>query len=1035
MKPAELYVTELATYYADEQSSEHSYRTPLQNYLATIFPSAEGYEIQHDPRAEKGNKPDYFIRKKGGVPLLYIEVKSPGTDLDKIERSEQATRYFGYTNLIISDYAEFRFYRNGEPYDEPITLARLDKRTRSLAPTPEAEERLARTMQDFVTSHKEPILHGKHLAKIMGGRAQRIRDNVLALLGSEREARTDLEAMMRFIKEHLITNFEPSDFADMYAQTIVYGLFAARHHDSTADTFTRHEAQSLVPKSNPFLRQFFGHIAGPSFPKQLEIIVDELCEVFAHANVKVLMEEYFKQGTLDGGTVESPDPVIHFYEDFLREYNPQKKMEMGVFYTPVPVVRFIVRGVDELLKKEFGIERGLSDNQKIPIEKTGLGKNQKEVTDKVEVHRVQVLDVATGTGTFLNETIKYIYDASTNIHGRWTSYVEDHVLPRLHGFELMMASYTIAHLKLGMTLAKEGVLEFKHRLGVYLTNTLDDAHDLPFTSSLFGVVESIAAESKKASEVKRETPIMVVMGNPPYSGISQNKHYTANDAYKVEPGGTQKLQERKHWLDDDYVKFIRFGEEMIEKNGEGIVAMITAHGYLDNPTFRGMRWHLRKTFDAIYVLDLHGNSNKKEVSPDGSADHNVFDIKTGVAIIFGVKKKRESAAGEKPLATVYHAELWGNRKGKFGVLNTEGIQDLGWSTLAPSADAWRIEGEGRSEYSRGFSVAELFPKNTTGIVTARDSVVIDTDRTTLLKRIQTFAESDMSENELRRYLFPDKKDGKYKAGDTRGWKLMEARKKIHHLDHNTQIQPIAYRPFDTRYCYYHPDMVDWGRFEVMKNLVKGKNFSLVVMRQASDDSGYNHTIATNLICDNRYMFSGKGITIQAPLYLYDNNEKISNLNHEIVNAIEGVVGTTTPEDIFDYVYATLHSPSYRTMYGEFLKQDFPRVPYPQSKEVFWELVGHGGSVAFPIAGSNEVGKPIFKNSRIYLNDSQYWEGECVTKDVFEFYIGGYQPAQKYLKDRKGRILTTAEFENYEAMLRALSETIKVMRDIDTIKFF
>lgn len=513
MPPTQTYLTELARYYADTTSSEYSYRTPLQTYLEAIFPKDERFHIQHDARSVAGNKPD-FIVLRDGVPLLYIEVKKPGEDLDKLERSSQAARYFGYTNLVLSDYAEFRFYRNGERYDEPISLATVDATNKTLAQHPEQGKRLRHTLRDFIESQKEPITHGAHLAKIMGGKAQRIRDNVIAFLESESTQRDELEKMRRFIRDHLISDFTTEDFADMYAQTLVYGLFAARYNDETLDTFSRQEARDLVPTTNPFLRQFFEHIGGAGFPTRLELIVDELCAVFAHADVRALMEEYFKQLKLDGGFEESPDPVIHFYEDFLREYDPTKKMEMGVFYTPLPVVRFIVRGIDQLLGREFGIERGLADTSTVPVTTTTTDDRGKAHKETNELHRVQLLDVAVGTGTFLNETVRHVHTAEAHNQGRWEAYVNEHLLPRLHGFELMMASYTIAHLKLAMTLRHTGAQKLSTRLGVYLSNTLDEPHNVPLTDSLFGVTGSIAEESKLAAEVKRERPIMVVMGNP-----------------------------------------------------------------------------------------------------------------------------------------------------------------------------------------------------------------------------------------------------------------------------------------------------------------------------------------------------------------------------------------------------------------------------------------------------------------------------------------------------------------------------------------
>lgn len=1040
MNPTSLYLADIARYFSDAASSEMSYRTPCQNYLKTIFPESAGYKIQHDQKSVGGNKPDFIIYR-GDVPLLYIEVKDPSkasSDLDKIEKSEQATRYYGYTNLILSDYTEWRFYRNGQSYTEPIKLATLNRAQKTLIEHPEVGDRLATTMREFVASQKEPIRSGKHLAKIMGGKAQRIRENLLALLSSDDDRKAELVKMQRFIASHLIANFSDANFADMYAQTLVYGLFAARYNDQTLESFTRQEARDLVPATNPFLKSFFEHISGSSFPKKLEIIVNELCEVFGHADVRMLMEEYFKQLTLDGGEADVPDPVIHFYEDFLREYDAKKKMEMGVFYTPAPVVRFIVRGLDYLLKREFGITRGLADSSKVKVQKKGIGKGGKETTDMVEVHKVQVLDVAVGTGTFLNETVRFIHEQEKHNQGRWNAYVNDDLLPRLHGFELMMASYTIAHLKLAMTLTQSGVTAFKKRLGVYLSNTLDDAHDVGMMDSLFpGIVGSISHESKLASEVKREHPIMVVLGNPPYSGISQNKHYTGNDVYKVEPGGG-KLQERKHWLDDDYVKFIRFAESMVEKNGEGVIGMITAHGYIDNPTFRGMRWHLRKTFDAIYVLDLHGNSNKKETSPDGSEDKNVFDIKTGVSIMFGVKKSSDGKA-KKELATVYQADLYGKRANKFAVLEESGIDSIVWNTLPAEAEIWKVEGEGRVSYEKGFSVAELFPINTTGIVTMGDSFIIDEDKMTLQNRVEEFLETPINEETLK---------NKYALGKNYAKWIIDNKTQIE--NDAQKIVPLAYRPFDMRYTYFDNKLVWRTRTEKLKHLVNKINVGLIASR-INRQASLGYFFVSNTLTDFHILDNARDSTSVFPLYLYENDEKIPNLKREIVVAIEAVVGVTTPEDMLDYVYAVLHSPAYREKYSEFLKSDFPRVPYPGegsgvTKEIFWKLVAQGrylrelhllthssvrqAITTFPVAGTDTVEKISWRNDRVYINDEQYWEG--VSKAVFDFYIGGYQPAQKYLKDRKGRQLTTPEFENYERMIVSLSETIKIIQTIDEI---
>ena len=461
----------------------------------------------------------------------------------------------------------------------------------------------------------------------------------------------------------------------IYAETITYGMFAARLHDDTLDTFSRQEALEKLPKSNPFLRGLFQFIAGYDIPDRLRYVVDDLAEVLRASDPHSLFEDF-------GKFTARNDPFIHFYETFLAAYNPKKRKARGVWYTPEPVVDFIVRAVDDVLKSEFGIADGLADTEKVTVDwDTGETKNGKPVTIKKDVHRVQILDPATGTGTFLAKTVQTIADrVKKRAPGKWSSYVEEELLPRLHGFELLMASYAMCHMKLDMQLTESGYVPSKNppRLSVWLTNALEPAErevkDLFF--------QQLADEARGASEVKRQSPIMCVIGNPPYSGESANKgDHIMNlmEAYKKEPGGKERLKERNpKWINDDYVKFIRMSEDLIAKNPSGgVLGFITNHGYLDNPTFRGMRWHLLKTFDKIWVLDLHGNAKKKEVSPDGSQDKNVFDIQQGVALIVAVRK----GAGSDKLAEVRHGDLWGSRKAKSEQLGSSEKAMLAQSAL------------------------------------------------------------------------------------------------------------------------------------------------------------------------------------------------------------------------------------------------------------------------------------------------------------------------------------------------------------------
>lgn len=1031
----EKYLKNISVKFSDKMTSEMGYRTDFENLLESIFPKEQKYHIHHDAKAIDGNKPD-FVVLKNTIPVLYIENKDIGVVLDKIEKSNQIDRYFGYDNLILTDYVEFRFYRNGEKYGEPIKIANYNITSRTIEPIPENFSVLKKTILDFTLSHKEPIKRGKHLAQIMGGKAQRIRDNVRDMLTSDSDRYTELLNIKKVVTENLVSSLKDEDFADMYAQTLVYGLFTARYNDKTDDTFSRAEARDLVPKINPFLHSFFDHIAGASFPERLRFIVDELCEVFTHADVQKILYDFY------GKEKDNKDPIIHFYEDFLKEYDSKKKMDMGVFYTPRPVVQFIVRGVDQILKKEFGLVKGLADTEKIQVKskevyraqkftKAEMSKDGKLVEIEKKYHKVQVLDIATGTGTFLNEVITHIHTSFVGQEGRWESYVKENLLPRLHGFELMMASYTIAHLKLGMTLVDSGVTNLNQRLGVYLTNTLDEPKDYSNQGSLFGFMDAIAEESKNASRVKSEYPIMCVIGNPPYSGISQNKDYTDNSVYKVEPGGKTKLQERKNWLDDDYVKFIRFGENLIEKNGEGIIAMITAHGYIDNPTFRGMRWHLRNTFDKIYVVDLHGSANKKETTPNGGKDENVFDIKTGVSIIFGVKKINTE---DKRLADVYKFDLYGLREEKFEALENASFENVKWQRLPEETELWILEGKGKTEYMKGFSVAEMFPKNTTGIVTMGDSFIVDENRETLTKRVDEFLYNDISEADLK---------NKYGLGKNYGKWIIDNKKKIEN-DHS-KIVLLAYRPFDVRYTYFDNNLVWRPRTEVMQHFVNRENLGIIFAR-SQRNSDFNAIFISNAISEAKCGESSVQSS-SSPLYLYtDQNEKVPNLNKEIWGKINDVVGETTPENILDYIYSVLHSPTYREKYKEFLKIDFPRVPYPESKERFFALAKLGEKLrgfhlmtdpevnnfitTFSESGTNEIEKISYKDGKLFINENQYFGN--VPEIAWNFYIGGYQPAQKWLKDRKEKTLTNEDIEHYQKMIKVLIETDRVMKEIDMI---
>lgn len=1031
----ESYFSSLSEKFLTGQAREHAYRPVFESLIHSLDVSLK---IVNDPsRSEHGN-PD-FVFLRGDITVGYTETKDIGVNLDETEKSEQMERYLGYSNLILTDYLEFRFFKNGARYGESIRIGSVV--SGKLIASPKAFGTLADALSDFLKGEPEPIKSGKRLAEIMGGKARRIRDNIRQFLATESDRNAELVRVYQTIKKLLVHDLAPDAFADMYAQTLVYGLFVARYHDKTQKDFSRQEARDLIPASNPFLQHFFDHIAGPNFDKRLGYIVNELCDVFSCADVSALMHQYFSKNSNVGGA----DPVIHFYEDFLKEYDSEQRKKLGAFYTPLPVVRFIIRAVDYVLENDFGLAKGLADTEKNAVTVTVQGKKVKE-----KIHRVQILDPAVGTGTFLNEAIRLIHTRFTDQAGRWKAYVDDDLLPRLYGFELMMTPYTIAHLKLSMMLRETGYETFNKRLGIYLTNSLEEGVQIgdDLFSSL-GLLETIAHEADEAGRIKREKPIMVIVGNPPYSGVSSNETDYANrlvEKYKVEPGGKIKLQERKHWLNDDYVKFIAFAEDMIEKNGEGIVAMITNNGYLDNPTFRGMRWHLLQTFDSIYVLDLHGNAKKKETTETSGKDENVFDIQQGVAILLAVK-----IGSKKRGVNVFRADIKGLRTEKYEFLDKHLMSNVVWKKVSPGEPEYLFAVDDgasvRGEYEKGFLLGELFIESVSGIVTARDALVIDASKEALTRRITMFADLSRSDSEVRQEFFGRKKSGKYLSGDTRGWKLGEARKSIASNDHDSLVQRIAYRPFDLRWIYYDSHMVDWGREKLMYNFLRGDNIGLVCVRQVKTSKNFQHVFVANSIVESTLISNRTSeIDYVYPLYLYKNGERIVNLNADVVRAVEGIVGVTTPEDMFDYVYAMLRSVVYCQKFSNLLKRDFPRVPYPKDAKQFTALVSLGRELrklhllespkvnnfitTYPNDGTNIVESVDYKGSNVYLNKEQYFGG--VPEAAWNFWIGSYQPAQKWLKDRKGSSLTNADIEHYQKIIVTLVETQKLITKIDEV---
>ncbi|MDY0216109.1 MAG: type ISP restriction/modification enzyme [Bacteroidales bacterium] len=1054
----EQYIDNINQRYKLGIATEHTFRGDLQQLIESLVPEIRA---TNEPKRQSCGAPDYILTYKD-IPIGFIEAKDIGDkDLDGVKKAgnkEQFDRYkASLNNLIFTDYLDFHLYFDGQ-YITKIAIGELtEKGIKSL---PENFDRFENLLREFCTHIGQTIKSSKKLAEMMAGKARLLSDIIEKALTSDEENCEDstLKDQMNAFKDILIHDITPKGFADVYAQTIAYGMFAARLHDQTLGTFSRQEAAELIPKSNPFLRKLFGYISGPDIDDRIKWIVDGLADVFLASNVEEILKNY-------GKSTKMEDPIIHFYETFLSEYDPKLRKARGVWYTPQPVVNFIVRAVDDILKTEFDLPQGLADTSKTTIKVNTQTADKRSATGykqmEQEVHKVQILDPATGTGTFLAEVVKHIHKKFQGQQGIWSNYVETHLLPRLNGFELLMASYAMAHLKLDLLLKETGYNPTTNqRFRVYLTNSLEESH--PDTGTLFA--NWLSTEANEANYIKRDTPVMCIIGNPPYSGESANKGewiMKLMEDYKKEPGGKEKLKEQNSkFINDDYVKFLRYGQHFIEKNGSGVLAFINPHGFLDNPTFRGMRWHLLKTYDKIYTIDLHGNAKKKETAPDGSVDVNVFDIEQGVSINIFVKtgKKKPNELGQ-----LFHFDLFGKRDLKYDFLSNNNLNSVAFNNFVPFKNSYlfkNIDERMYLKYNEGINPTNLFQVNVMGFQTHRDNFCIDESKNILSKRLYDFSQSELNEESIFKTF------GVKSSSD---FDIKNAQIELSKVKINEEIIKCAYRPFENKFIYFDRIVVDRPRKELVINVKNKENLLLGIGRQGlavGDIDWCLTTVSKHPVDANIFRRGGVNLF---PLYLYPDNsgqqtidqteKRTPNLKTEIVNQIAENLGLTftnekettentfAPIDILDYIYAVLHSPTYREKYKEFLKIDFPRVPYPKDKDTFWQLVKLGGEIRqihllespkveqyitqYPIDGNNEVGKPKYKDGKVYINDTQYFDN--VPQVAWEFYIGGYQPAQKWLKDRKGRKLEFEDILHYQKIIVALSETARLMKEIDKIE--
>jgi hypothetical protein len=1015
---------------ATEESYYSSLEELIKNYTASI--NKKNIDVTTIPRRTEAGNPDFRIWDGKQHIVGYIEAKAPTVEyLDPIVTTDQLKRYLHtFPNLILTNFFEFRLYRDGTLIDKVLIGRPYHLHKLKSIPPVEKESEFLKLFEKFFSFSLPKKYTAKSLATELAKKTRFLKEQVVAeeLKEENEKGKGFILEFYKAFQTHLIGNLTQDDFADLYSQTITYGLFAARTR--TENGFNRKLAYDSIPHTIGILRDVFKFISLGDLPPQMEWIVDDISEMLAVVDVQIILHDFYHEG-------KGKDPIVHFYETFLAEYDPKERAQRGVYYTPEPVVSYIVRSLHYILKQRFNKEDGFATS------------------------KVTVLDPAAGTLTFLAETSKLAIQEFTKKYGKAgkKDLIKEHILKNFYAFELMMAPYAVGHLKMSFLMEEFGYkLRKDDRFKLYLTNTLE-MEDL--AQSEFPGMSSLAEESRLAGKVKKKTPVLVIMGNPPYSGHSSNVGKWISKEIKAyyEVDGKPLGEKNPKWLQDDYVKFIRFAQWKIDQAGEGVLGFITNHSYLDSPTFRGMRQSLMKSFNEIYLMDLHGSSLKKEKCPDGSKDENVFDIKQGVAIAIFIKKNDKSRKSK-----ILHSEQWGLREDKYNWLLKNDIKTTDWQKLSPKSGFYFFiprDEKLSKNYEKYLKITDIFPVNSVGIVTARDNFVIDFNKDSLKARIMEFRNKTISDKIIQE---------SFNLKDKPNWKLKTKREKVK-SDKNWEetFTKILYRPFDIRWIFYHDDVIERTRREVMSHMIQ-ENLGLITNRQVNRE--FRHTLCSSiLINDCTVSLETRERSYLFPLYLYpqkNNPKKTSSGSTMMLFEPKAVYNVKKPnlskllieqltmnfkkepisEQIFFYIYAVLYSNIYRTKYAEFLKIDFPRVPFTKDFKLFQKMSAFGKdltdlhllkskSLNNPISkfqgdGTNVVEKPRYneKEKQVFINKERYFEG--IEKEVWEYQIGGYQVLDKWLKYRKGRILTLDDIRHYCKVVTALKKTIEIQKEIDKL---
>lgn len=1003
------YLKDIYKTYMKGDATEGSYYPYLKTLIENYTEISKGFVgITIQPKKTEAGHPDFVIRSKHDRITGYIEAKPPETkNLDDVAETEQLKRYReSLSNVILTNFLEFQLYRNGKLIKETRLASPFTLITLKHAPSPEHIESFNELLEEFFSFSIPQTRTAKQLATELAKRTRLLENLILDELKKKTE---EVIGFYETFREELISILTEERFADVYAQTITYGLFSARMR-CKQEEFKRDTAYKYIPQTVPLLRHLFYSLTGANLPESLGWIVDDITDILANAKITSILKDFHTEKWSD-------DPVIHFYETFLAVYNPKERKQLGVYYTPAPVVSYIVHSIHQLLKEKFDKADGFADRT------------------------VTLLDPAAGTLTFPAMAVRLAKEElkEKGKTGIFPGIVKDHILPHFYAFEILVAPYAIGHFKIAIVLEDLGyTLKKDDRFQFYLTNTLEMK-----APKQVRLLPDLAKEGEKAKQVKEKIPILVVLGNPPYTFKSTKTDFIKPlmEDYKEMVRGEKKFGV----LEDDYIKFIRFAQWKVDQSGCGIVGFITNHSYLFGVIHRGMRYKLMESFDEIYILNLHGNAKMQEKCPDGSKDENVFAIMQGVAIALFVKTTNKTPLKPK----VYYADLWGLRKKKYQWLSHNDYKTTKWQKLKPKKPYYFfVPKEFKVRYGKFWSMKDIFAEFGVGVITRRDKFAVDKTKNTLKNRVLMFKNLKLEDKFIE--------DG-LGISDTYEWNLRSAREKVANENINEMIKPYNYRVWDCRWIYYSDAVISRTCRRVMKHL-SFDNISLITTRFLSSFT-FQHAFVSKIIGDTCFISNkGKESNYYFPLYIYSspddlfrNTESQSskpNFKPEFFQTIRKIFPKVLPEEIFYYIYGVLYSDIYRKKYRESLRIDFPKIPLTNDYEIFKEMSNLGKELVeihllkseslqkdlakYPVAGSDRAEEVKYqeKDEKVYINKEQYFAN--IPGEIWQYHIGAYQVLEKWLKDRRERSLTSEEIEHYLKIATAIKLTIEVQRKIDEI---